>query len=267
MSIVARATWGMPGPLGPAMSLPAQVLYLHHSVTTAANGYTAVRQVAQIGVNRFGRASYSYACTPDGVLYEMQGTHIGAHTAGQNSTSLAVVLVGNYETTQISNAQVNAVAWLYRHLISTRRLRDGAPLRGHRDAPGASTACPGRTAYNALPTIRARTTGSQPLPQGDELDMAGKSEFQTWMREVLNEGTARGQRNWAGTSKSTLGGIQTNANRLNALAAKVGAIDTTDEAEVARLVLAELDPEAIAQGIPDDIAAQVADELAARLGT
>lgn len=189
MSIVARATWGMPGPLGPAMALPAQVLYLHHSVTTAANGYTAVRQVAQIGVNRFGRASYSYACTPDGGMYEMQGTHIGAHTAGQNSTSLAVVLVGNYETTQISNAQVNAVAWLHRHLTSTRRLRAEAPLRGHRDAPGASTACPGRTAYAALPTIRARITGSQPPPSPEEDEMT--PEQREWLDGEL--ATIRGK--------------------------------------------------------------------------
>jgi HAMP domain-containing protein len=149
------------------MSLPAQRLYLHHSVTAAANGVSAVKTVANIGIGRFGRSSYSFACTLDGTLYELQGNRIGAHTAGQNSTSLAVCLVGNYETTQITEAQIEAVAWLHGELVRRGWLVRSAPLQGHRNAPGASTACPGRTAYAALPKIRARL-GSTPSPTPKE---------------------------------------------------------------------------------------------------
>lgn len=153
----------MPGGLGPAMRLPASRFFLHHSVTAASNGAAAVRKVAGIGVNRFGRASYSYAVTPDGRIYEMQGNRVGTHTRGYNSTASACVLVGNYENTRISNAQINSVAWLYRTLRSRGWLRSGAPILGHRDV--GSTLCPGRHAYSALPTIRARaTSGSTPPP-------------------------------------------------------------------------------------------------------
>lgn len=44
--------------------------------------------------------------------------------------------------------------------------------------------------------------------------MATLSELETALRHVLNEGTARGQINWAGTSKATLAAIQHVANLI-----------------------------------------------------
>jgi hypothetical protein len=45
--------------------------------------------------------------------------------------------------------------------------------------------------------------------------MATLTDFETVLRRVLNEGTARGQRNWSGTSKATLAAIQHVANLIN----------------------------------------------------
>src|SRR5690554_3856956 len=167
-AIRPRSSYNFPGPLSPAkMTRPANEFFLHHSVTAAANGANVVRNVANIGVQRFGRASYSFAITLDGAIYEMQGDNIGAHTANRNSTSFGVVLVGNYDNTQMTNAQINSVAWLYRNLVSRGLLRSGAPIRGHRDV--SATACPGRTAYAALAQIRHLVNaggGSTPPPGG-----------------------------------------------------------------------------------------------------
>jgi hypothetical protein len=185
MALIPRAQWGMPGRLGPRMRLPAARLYLHHSVTARANGAGAVRHVANIGIQRFGRASYSYACTPDGTLYEMQGDRIGAHVAGQNSTSLGVVLVGNYEVSRPTSAQVHAVPWLYRHLVATGRLRVGAPLLGHRDAPRASTACPGRHAYAVLGQMRALIIRPPDRPPFEEDDMPDEATFKRWVQQAV----------------------------------------------------------------------------------
>jgi hypothetical protein len=189
--IVPRAQWSMPGPLGPPMKLPALRLYLHHSFTAASNGPGAVRTVANIGIERFGRASYSYACTPDGTLYEMQGDRIGAHTARQNSTSLAVVLIGNYEVDRPTLAQVRAVAWLHQHLTGRGWLRSDAPLLGHRDAPGASTACPGRHAYALLGDIRRLITHP---PEEDWFTMATKADLEQVVKDLFTDepGTAKG---------------------------------------------------------------------------
>lgn len=45
--------------------------------------------------------------------------------------------------------------------------------------------------------------------------MATITELETALRHVLNEGTARGQINWAGTSKATLAAIQHVTNLIN----------------------------------------------------
>ena len=45
--------------------------------------------------------------------------------------------------------------------------------------------------------------------------MATLTELENTIRRVLNEGTARGQINWAGTSKATLGAIQHVTNLIN----------------------------------------------------
>lgn len=175
IDIIPRGQWGMPGPLGPPMRLPARTLYVHHSVTPAADGAGPVRAVAHIGIQRFGRASYSYAVTPDGTVYGMQGGHVGAHTGGQNSTTFGVVLVGNYDVARPTGAQLDAVARLHRRLVADGTLVPAADLLGHRDAPGAATACPGLYLYAALPSVRARAaepTTTPTVPEEDTMMIA-----------------------------------------------------------------------------------------------
>jgi hypothetical protein len=54
-------------------------------------------------------------------------------------------------------------------------------------------------------------------PTTDWSDMASKDEIKAALREVLDEGTANGQVNWARTSKAILGQEQTNFNALKAI--------------------------------------------------
>jgi hypothetical protein len=44
--------------------------------------------------------------------------------------------------------------------------------------------------------------------------MATREDLKNAIREVLNEGTAKGQKTWAGTSEATLGTLQMIANIL-----------------------------------------------------
>lgn len=68
-----------------------------------------------------------------------------------------------------------------------------------------------------------------------------------------------------GTHNQLLGGSDVTIGVALELVLARSAGDDLDEAEVARLVLAGLDPQAIAAAIPQNIAVQVADELRARL--
>lgn len=144
----------MPGPLGPKMK-SSNGLILHHSVTRATSDPVRdARTIANIGIQRFGRLSYSFIVHPDGTILEGQNGHVGAHTRGQNSTTQAICCVGNFENDAVTPEMVAAVRLLVRDF--------GPLLGGHRDAPGAATACPGRNLYGMLSTLRVPAASEPP---------------------------------------------------------------------------------------------------------
>lgn len=185
MEIISRATWGARHPRGfRTAPLPARELYLHHSVTAApandpAAERAAVRTLENIGQSRFGGGiSYTFAVAPSGRVYEGHGIdRQGAHTGGRNSIARAICLIGNYDANRPPEAMIQAVADLVRH----GHAQGWWPARltgGHRDAPGASTACPGRHAHALIAEINRRATAGPrpgpspvPPPSGDDEDM------------------------------------------------------------------------------------------------
>ena len=163
MDIVTRPQWGAAAePTRPKMRLPAGALWLHHSVTGVTDDPRRdMRAIQKIGIQRFGYISYSYAVHPDGTVLEGQGLKVGAHTAGRNSTSFGVVLIGDYTHRVVTPAQLNAVRQLIADLIASGALHRGTyPTGGHRDV--SSTACPGDWAYRLLPEFRQPWITSDP---------------------------------------------------------------------------------------------------------
>lgn len=179
VTIIPRTKWGARyrRGFGPA-PLPARNgVYLHHSVTVAPDlvwidadrdgveddEEKAMRLLEQIGEDRFGGGiSYTFAAMPSGRVYEGHGIdRQGAHTAGLNSTARAIVLVGDYSQRRPTEAQLNSVAGL----LVMGRDRGWWPharlAGGHRQAPGASTACPGDAAFAMIPSINHRATQPQ----------------------------------------------------------------------------------------------------------
>ena len=166
LTIVPRAAWGAryAAGAGPA-PLPATEVWLHHSVTTApdlvppfTDEDAAMRQLEAIGQQRFGQGvSYTFAAMPSGRIYEGHGIATkGAHTAKRNSIARAIVLVGNYDVDQPHPQQIESCAQLL--VDGWRRGWWTAPKLngGHRDAPGAQTACPGQHGEAAVTRINAR---------------------------------------------------------------------------------------------------------------
>ena len=167
MNIVTRAQWGARYGNGFGLApIPAREVWLHHSVTASPSPdreHAAMRQLEAIGQSRFGGGvSYTWAVMPSGTVYEGHSPNRrGAHTKGRNSTARAIVLVGNYDVDQVSDAQVKAVIRLLDHArrsgwIATARLNGG-----HRQVPGAQTACPGRFGMGVIPVING-SGGAQP---------------------------------------------------------------------------------------------------------
>lgn len=169
MDIRSRSWWGATAPVGPPMRLPAAEMWLHHSVTPlTADPAKDMRTIERIGVERFGRFSYSWAYhRPSRSLLEGAGNTVGAHTAGRNSTSLGLVLIGNYDTAQLDDIAVTDLREAIRWLQDTGRLRPGVyPTGGHRDLK--QTACPGGHAYARLADLRQPS--STPPEEDDMAD-------------------------------------------------------------------------------------------------
>lgn len=270
MQIISRAQWGARYADGYGSStLPAAEVWLHHSVTTAPDlvppfddDDAAVRLLERIGQQRFGRGiSYTFAVTPVGRVYEGHSVEReGAHTAGRNDRARAIVLVGDYTHERVTDAQIESVAELLVHGWRSGWWQRPRLNGGHRDVPGASTACPGAMAAAAVRIINARAAALSQLPtEGDTVPDLTDSDVQriaeaVWGRHM---GATRG------------GGVElpdmTAGARLDALH-RLAVLGKLRDAEL-RTSLAALQPEQLADLIDVDSIPALLSELGRRLYT
>jgi N-acetylmuramoyl-L-alanine amidase len=165
VEIIQREQWGAAFEDGYGTStLPAAEVYLHHSVTVAPDlqppfddDDQAVRTLERIGEQRFGRGiSYTFALTPTGRVYEGHSVEReGAHTAGRNDLARAICWVGNYDVAKPTPELIASTSWLLVHGWLSGWWRDPQLTGGHRQAPGAATACPGRHGMDAIGAVNA----------------------------------------------------------------------------------------------------------------
>lgn len=177
--IVSRAAWGAVTPRGQQvrLTLPTPRVWLHHTVTTGV-GSAAMRKVQNVAFSRgFEDVSYSFVVDQDGNIFEGRGTGVvGAHTKGDNSHSHAICCIGNFDVDEPSAALIDSVAWLLAHGRSEGWWRPPR-IVGHRDAPKAATACPGKNLYARLDEINRKANRyalpNNRLPTKGELSMIG----------------------------------------------------------------------------------------------
>lgn len=127
---------------------------IHHAASNSTPWQMASYHVNGRGWPGIG---YHYVIMADGTTYQTQypetkSYHAGSYDApgDENLWSLAVCLSGNFQTAPPSQRQQDAardlVAWLKTQLSIEQVL-------GHRDMPGAQTACPGNTYVDWLPYV------------------------------------------------------------------------------------------------------------------
>jgi N-acetylmuramoyl-L-alanine amidase len=134
--------------------------------------FAAMRTLEDIGQARFGGGiSYTWAVMPSGRIYQWHSVgRRGAHTKGRNSIARAVVLVGNYENQFTTGGQREAVANLLRHAEQQGWITKARLDGGHRNAPGAATACPGLHGMAAVVDInRLAASEDDDMPSVDEI--------------------------------------------------------------------------------------------------
>lgn len=163
MEIISRNQWGAryaSAYQNLNAPLPAQQVWLHHSVTIAPNvvppfddDYAAIRAIEQIGQDRFGWGiSYTFLITPSGLVFEGHRVNgVGTHTANRNSTARGICLVGNYDLYAMTASQEYSLAALLSHGYMQGWWDEPKLDGGHRDL--SSTACPGQMAYNRISIV------------------------------------------------------------------------------------------------------------------
>lgn len=164
-NIIRRSAWGARHENGFGLRPVGNLdVYLHHSVTVApdllppfTDDYAAVRTLEDIGESRFGRGiSYHFPITPAGLVFEgVSIDRIGAAIANYNTPTANIVLVGNYDKATPPRPMLEAVDGLLRLGVEKGWWRRARLAGGHRDAPGAQTACPGRYAQALIDDINS----------------------------------------------------------------------------------------------------------------
>lgn len=228
-TVVRRSEWGADERLrsGGVSYMTPKALVVHHTVTrndyTAAEAPGLIRAVYAYHTQSRDWDDIGYNILVDrfGTVYEGRygGFHhgvIGTHTAGFNSESLGISLLGNFETVDTPAPVVSALgragAWAAErwrfdprgHVTLTSK---GSPrfsrgsrvtvsrMPGHRDL--GITACPGKHAYGRLPAIRSdawrrlRAVFSKPVVTGapvrspEPVTVSASLDHSAWWRAVI----------------------------------------------------------------------------------
>lgn len=138
------------------LALPVDELWVHHGASGQPTLATLrAYERYHVRTRRWRAIGYSYAITGNGTVYEGRGAHTGAHTSGRNSDSVGVLLVGDWSAAEPPAAMHRSLARLALHLADTGVLEAPVISGGHRDAPDATTTCPGAGGMTAITRARA----------------------------------------------------------------------------------------------------------------
>jgi hypothetical protein len=117
-----------------------------HSRGTRADEQRAMREIQDFHMDGRGWSdiAYCYVIFPSGNVYRGRGLHVGAHTEGDNSSSVGVCFYGNFDVERPTDEAREAFVKLANRLQGRRdALTQPVQIDGHFHAPGAATACPG----------------------------------------------------------------------------------------------------------------------------
>lgn len=182
VGVVPRDVWCPVPPEGRPAGIvtPTPRLWLHHGATGVSDRKTAIAYAKyHIRTHGWVMEGYSFLIAGGEVLEGRGEGKAGAHTQGDNDRSHGICMVGNYQSRLPSTADIDALVWLVRHGMD-RGWWDGPITGGHRDAPGASTSCPGRRLWKHIPDINRQVAD---VDEGLDMDAAE-------LRQIVREEVA-----------------------------------------------------------------------------
>lgn len=173
--ILTRDKWGaVPPRRRHLIDMPTPELYLHHSAGSGADE-AVVRRIQDFHMGRYelnengewvlvwGRGwsdiAYSFLIdndAPDIDIFEGRGAGVaGGHTKGRNTVSHAICVIGNFMRAEPHPMTLERLVDLAAAGYLAGWWREGF-TGGHRDAPNASTSCPGDKLHALIPSLNTR---------------------------------------------------------------------------------------------------------------
>ena len=154
--LLARHQWAHRPPSRTPASIAVRQprIWLHHGAAGASLISTARSYLDyHLDKRRWADVGYSWLIAEGKVLEGRGPGRAGAHTHGDNSSSYGICMVGNFQGSLPADRDLDALVWLLRHGVSRGWWSRPTLTGGHRDAPGASTSCPGVAMWRHIPTV------------------------------------------------------------------------------------------------------------------
>lgn len=101
----------------------------------------SIQRYAQ-GAGKSNEYNYVIGQDNDDLIYEYAGHFQAAHSAGENSQSVGVLML-NGTREPLTDKQVRKFRWLRQLLVFDGTLKPNHEVTPHKEMPGAATACPG----------------------------------------------------------------------------------------------------------------------------
>lgn len=124
----------------------SKIKYITHH-HTAGSREQSIESIAQDQIDRgFAEFAYHFAIYSDGKLYAVNDIEeVSWHDSGENTNSIGIVFVGNYQNYPLSKEAVETAEKLDNVICQVLDIKG---IRGHRDT--SPTLCPGDHAYSAI---------------------------------------------------------------------------------------------------------------------
>lgn len=127
-------------------------IVVHHSALPLSDGPREIQQM-HFQFKDYADIAYHYLIDETGQIYEGRSLTVrGAHTGGHNTGTVGIVLLGNFEISQPTEAQLASLHTLSACLIDAYAITH---IAGHRDFQPGATDCPGDNLEALLPALAA----------------------------------------------------------------------------------------------------------------
>ena len=123
---------------------------VHHSALPLSDGPLEI-QYKHTHTKGYADIAYQFVIDQTGQIYEGRSLNVrGAHTGGHNTSTVGIVLLGNFMTGEPTEAQMASLRTLSACLIDAY---DITHIAGHRDFQPGITDCPGDNLERLLPSL------------------------------------------------------------------------------------------------------------------